>query len=241
MSKGTQPFSKNKNMTHFYFLDCETTGVDPTATVCEIAWVQTDADFNILSEHQSLIDPEQMIGSSASGVHGIVNKDCENSPTLKEYFSVDDPACYGKKLASPAVIVGHRCGFDLRFVAPHFEEPPEQIDTLRWVRRLYPDMESHTLSTCIFALDLPRSEGAHRAMADVMTAYHLCRHICDRTGMTLPQLAEASKEPMQLATISFGKHKGTPFKSAPSSYLRWMLGNMSDLDMDTRYTIQLFL
>jgi len=228
-------------MTHFYFLDTETTGVDVNASVCEIAWVETDEDFNILSEHQSLVDPEQLIGPSASGVHGIVNKDCENSPTLREFFTVDDPSCYGKLLAGPAVIAGHRCGFDLRFVAPYFESQPTPIDTLRWVRKLYPDMETHTLSTCIYALDLPRSAGAHRALADVMSAYHLCKHICDRTGYTLQQLAEASLQPMEVQTVPFGKWKGTPFAKTPRSYLRWMSENMADLDMDTRYTLSLQL
>jgi DNA polymerase III epsilon subunit-like protein len=225
----------------YYFLDTETTGIDANASVCEIAFAITDENFNILEQHQSLIDPEQPISPSASGVHGLTWDDCMASPTLTEYFSVDDPSCYGKKLAAPAVLLGHRCGFDLRFVAPYFEEPPLQVDSLRWARRLYPDSDNHQLSTLIFALNLPRSAGAHRAMADVMSAMHLCRHICERTGMTLPQLAEASKEPMEIRVLSFGKHKGTPFSQIPRNYLRWMRENMTDLDQDHVYTINRFL
>ena len=228
-------------MTRYYFLDCETTGTDPSASVCEIAWVETDGDFNIIDQNQSLIDPEQLISPSASGVHGIVNADCEDSPTLAEYFSVDHPTCYGKKLGGPAVVIGHRCGFDMRFVGPYFEDKPLEIDTLRWVRKLYPDMENHQLSTCIFALNLPRSAGAHRAMADVMSAYNLCKHLCERTGRTLTQLAVASEKPMEVQTVPFGKHKGTPFNQIPRSYLRWMRENMTDLDGDLKYTLGLFL
>lgn len=228
-------------MIRFYFLDTETTGTDPSASVCEIAWVETDGDFNIVDQRQSLIDPEQLISPSASGVHGIVNADCEDSPTLAEFFSVDHPACYGKKLGGPAVVIGHRCSFDMRFVGPHFEDKPLELDTLRWVRKLYPDMDSHTLSTCIYALDLPRSAGAHRAMADVMSAYHLCKHVCDRTGMSLTQLAVASEEPMEVQMMYLGKYKGQPFSKIPRSYMRWMRENMKDLDVDVRYTLDLHL
>lgn len=225
----------------YIFLDTETTGAELTDSPCEVGWIRTDADFNILETVESLIDPEQMIGPSASGIHGLTNKDVEDSPTLSEYFSVDDPSCYGRKLPANAVVVGHRIGFDMRYVAPYFESPPTEVCTLRWARKLYPEADDHKLSTLIFALDLPRSAGAHRVLADVMSAYYLARHVCDRTGMTLPQLAAASEAPMEILIMPFGKHKGTPFKSMPKSYLRWMRENMKDLDMDMTYTIALHL
>ena len=154
---------------------------------------------------------------------------------------MDNPACFGRKLSADAVVIGHRIDFDMRFIAPYFETPPVRLDTLRWVRKIYPDMDDHKLSTCIFALGLPRSAGAHRVLADVMSAYYLCQHICERTGMTLPQLAERSKEPMQLATYPFGKHKGVPFHQVPKSYLRWASENLNDIDQDMKYTLALHL
>lgn len=228
-------------MTTYLFLDTETTGAGPTDTACEVGWIRTDEAFNILETVESLIDPGQMIGPSASGIHGLTNADVENSPTIEEYFTVDDPSCYGKKLPADSVIIGHRISFDMRFVAPYFEAPPTEVCTLRWARKLYPDADDHKLSTLIFALNLPRSTGAHRVLADVMSAYHLARHICDRTGMTLTQLAEASKSPMEILVMPFGKHKGAPFSTVPKSYLRWMKENMADLDQDMRYTIHTLL
>lgn len=228
-------------MTTFYFADTETTDAGPSASVCEVGWVRTDKDFNILETVESLIDPQQMISPAASGIHGLTNADVEHAPTLEEYFTESDPSCFGRKLDPNAVVIGHRIGFDMRFLAPYFETPPVELDTLRWVRKLYPDMDDHKLSTCIFALGLPRSAGAHRVLADVMSAYHLCKHICDRTGMTLEQLAQASSEPMELKVYPFGKHKGTPFREVPKSYLRWARENMKDLDMDMSYTLNLLL
>jgi DNA polymerase III epsilon subunit-like protein len=238
---GHRLFNKKNTMTEYIFADTETTDAGPTASVCEVGWIRTDADFNILETVQSLIDPQQRISPGASGIHGLVNADVEDSPTLAEYFSVNDPACFGRKLPADAIIVGHRIGFDMRFLAPYFEAPPVELDTLRWVRKLYPDMDDHKLSTCIFALGLPRSAGAHRVMADVMSAYHLCRHICDRTNMTLPELAAASAAPMELAIYPFGKHKGVPFRDVPKSYLRWARESMKDLDQDMSFTINTLL
>lgn len=228
-------------MTTYYFADTETTDAGPSASVCEVGWIRTDEKFNILETVESLIDPQQMISPGASGIHGLVNADVENSPTLEEYFTESDPSCFGRKLDPNAVVIGHRIGFDMRFLAPYFESPPIELDTLRWVRKLYPDMDDHKLSTCIFALGLPRSAGAHRVLADVMSAYYLCQHICERTGMTLEQLAQASTEPMELKTYPFGKHKGTPFREVPKHYLRWARENMKDLDMDMSYTLNLLL
>lgn len=222
-------------------LDTETSGIEVNDAVCEVAWIDIDENFNVLAEHQSIVDPVVMIKPAASGVHGLVNKDCEAYPTLAEYFSEDDPSCYGKKLDGPSVVIGHRCGFDMRFMSAQFDHEPEQLDTLRWARRLYPESDNHQLSTLIFALDLPRSAGAHRALADVYSAYHLCKHICERTGYTLDQLAQASKGPMEIAVMPFGKHKGEKFSDVPSGWLRWAKNNMKDLDADMVYSIDLQL
>jgi DNA polymerase III epsilon subunit-like protein len=231
----------NYESANYCFLDTESSGIDDDRGVVEVAWVMTDADFNILSERQALIDPERMIDPSASGVHGLTNADLEGCPTLAEFFSVEDPSCYGRKLPGNTVVVGHRISFDTHTIGPHIDGEFAELDTLRWVRRLYPDASDHKLQTMIYALNLPRSEGAHRALADVMSAYHLCRHICDRTGYTLKQLAEASEQPMQLAVFPFGKWKGTPFKEVPRSYLYWAINNMKGLDADIRSTIHSFL
>lgn len=225
----------------YYFADSETTDAGPTASVVEIGWIKTDENFQILEQVESLIDPQQMISPGASGIHGLVNADVENAPTLKEFFTEDDPSCHGKLLDSPAVIIGHRIDFDMRFLAPYFATPPIRLCTLRWARKLYPDADDHKLSTLIFALNLPRSPGAHRVMADIWSAYYLCRHICERTHMTLPELAAASEQPMELAVYPFGKHKGTPFRQVPKSYLRWARENMKDLDIDMSYTLNLQL
>lgn len=221
----------------FFVADTETTGVDETAKACEIGWVEIDEDFNILEKVESIIDPQCLIPPGASAVHGLTNADCESYPTIEEFFSEKDPTCYGHKIEDPVVLIGHRISFDVRFLSPYFTNIQQEFCTLRWLRKIYPEMDNHQLSTAIFALNLPRSEGAHRVMADVMTAYHLAQHLCERTGMGLRQIAQASAEPMLMRKMPFGKHKDSLFSDVPPSYLKWMLREMKDLDMDIKHTI----
>lgn len=227
--------------TRYFIADTETTGSDATDKACELGWIEVDQDLNIIDKVESLIDPQQLIKPSASGIHGLVNADVENSPTIEEFFSSDDPSCYGKKLEGPTVIIGHRIAFDVARLGPFMPGLLQEVCTLRWVRKLYPDADDHKLSTLIYALNLPRSTGAHRVMADIMSAYYLVQHICERTGANLKQLAEMSAEPMEIKYMPFGKHKGQTFDEIPPSYLRWLLGEKSDMDPDLHYTIQLAL
>lgn len=224
--------------TRFCFLDTETTSADAQRGVVEVAFVITDEAFNVLEERSSLIDPEQMISPSASGIHGLVNADVQDSPTLAQYFSNESLQCYGGKLQGPLVILGHRIGFDTHTIGAYVEGGFDEVCSLRWARKLYPHAEDHKLSTLMFSLGLPKPLNAHRALADVYSAMHLVQHICERTGLSLPDLAEHSKAPMPLLMMPFGKHKGTPFAEMPKSYLRWAIENMKDLDRDLLHTIE---
>ena len=221
----------------FFVADTETTGVGEQDRVCEVGWIEIDQDFNILGRVESLIDPERLIPAEASAIHGLTNKQVENSPTMDEFFSMSDPSCFGSKIVDPVVLIGHRIAFDHRFLKPYFTDVVQEICTLRWSRKLYPDSGNHQLSTMIYALNLPLSEGAHRVMADVLTSFHLCKHVAERTGLNLRQLAEASNDPMLMATMPFGKHKGSAIDDVPSSYLKWMQREM-DLDIDLAFSIQ---
>lgn len=225
----------------FFVADTETTGAGPDDKVCEVGWIEIDEHGNVLSETQSLIDPQMLISPSASGIHGLTNSDVEHAPTIEEYFSVEDPSCFGRKIDDPIVLIGHRISFDSRFLSPYMTNVVQELCTLRWARKLYPHSDDHKLATLMFALGLPRPENAHRVMSDIYSALFLVRHICERTGMTLRQLAEASQAPMPVHSMPFGKHKGQPMSEVPKSYIRWALNNMKDLDADFIYTFELAL
>ena len=221
--------------------DTETTCATPERGVCEVGFVFIDKLGTVLSEHESLIDPQKPISAAASGIHGLINDDVADAPTLAEYFSDAGEGCYGGKLKGPIVIVGHRIGFDTHTLKDHVDGEIFELCTLRWVRRLYPDMDNHQLSTAMFALALPRPKDAHRVMSDVYSALYLAKHIAERVGVDLLELARLSQEPFEMATFPWGKHKGVAFKDVTKSYLRWASENMKDLDQDMRYTIDLHL
>jgi exodeoxyribonuclease X len=130
--------------------------------------------------------------------------------------------------------------FDTHTVGPSIDGEYAEACSLRWARRLYPDADDHKLSTLIFALGLPRSAGAHRVLADVMSTFHLAKHLCERAGLTLRQYAEASADPFLISRMSFGKHRGELMTDVPRSYLGWMQRSM-DLDQDLAHTIKTIL
>jgi len=213
--------------------DSETTSAKDDRGVCEIGWVEIDSEWNIINQVESLIDPQQPISPSASGIHGLTYDDVKDSPTLDEFFG----EVHGKRFQGPVTLIGHRIGFDRPAFEPYVDGEVFELDTLRYVRQLYPDMDDHKLSTCVYALGLPRHfGGAHRVLNDVMWAYHLAKHIAERMNMTLPELARHAQRPMRIASLPFGKHRGEAIEAVPKSYLRWARENMT-LDNDTLYTI----
>lgn len=220
----------------FLVLDSESTSAKDDRATVEIAWVEIDEHWNILERVESLIDPQQPITHSASGIHGLTYDDVKDSPTMEEFFT--DPTCYGKRIQGPVTLIGHRISFDRPAVEPYVDGEIFELDTLRFVRWIYPDMDDHKLSTCLHALGLPRDSGnAHRVMADVLTAYHLARHIADRLSMTLPELAARAQQPIPINSLPFGKHRGEPIGQVPKSYLRWLINSDMKLDSDYQATI----
>ncbi len=219
---------------HIRIADTETTNAKDDAKVVEIGWMTIDLDFNILEKVESLIDPQAPISPSASGIHGLVYADVASSPTIEEFFSL--PECYGKRLPGPAVFVGHRISFDTRFFKPFVDGEIIEVDTLRWARAVYPNIDDHKLSTLMYALDLPRT-GSHRVMADIETAYWLLRHLCEATGRTLADFIERSQQPLPVHQVPFGKHKGESMDQVPPSYCQWALRNM-DLDFDLKHAFE---
>lgn len=219
-------------MTRYIVIDTETTDPTTSAGVCEFAYAEIDHDFNIVVEGTSLIDPEKPISATASGIHGIVNADVVDSPTLDEYFYMvnDDP------LSGEVIIIGHNVQFDLRYIGPYVSDLRGQICTLRLARRFLPDAENHKLQTLMHLLGLQR-RGSHRADSDVFTTIGLLKHLSEVSGKTLPELHTAMLEHIKVEKMPFGKHKDTPLPALTASYRKWLL-ELDNLDPDLRKSLE---
>lgn len=225
----------------FIFADTETTHAREGAAVCEVGWIETDSGFEELGRVESLIDPQSPICPSASGIHGIVDADVQDKPTMGEFFTSNHEMCWGKLIDGDVTLIGHSIAFDKKFLAPYIPNMVGEICTLRWSRRLWPDAPDHKLSTMKYLLNLPRGNGdSHRVMVDVEDALNLTKAICEKAELTLTQLAEESKKPFLVEYAAFGKHKGEHFSDVPKSYLRWMSFNM-EMDKDLAHTVAFYL
>lgn len=215
--------------------DTETTDATTSAGVCEIAYAVIDEDFNILIEHTSLVDPEKPITASASGVHGIIDDDVVDSPTLDEYmYRVHDKP----PLEGNVVFIAHNAQFDLRYLAKYIPNHIGTICTLRLARRFLPEAENHKLQTLMHELKLPR-RNSHRADSDVFTTIGLLKHISEVSGVGLKDMLEESSKFIQVDVMPFGKHKGTPLAGLTSNYRSWLLA-LDNLDPDLRKSLEKF-
>ena len=101
---------------------------------------------------------------------------------------------------------------------------------------MYPEAENHKLATLMYLLNLTRGK-SHSAEGDVDTCLDLVRNIVAKTGKGLQELLNESVEPIWVETMPFGKHKGTPLRNLPSSYIAWLLG-LDNLDADMRWSLE---
>lgn len=214
-------------------IDTETAGLDPKNGVVEIAIIEINDNFETIATHHSLIDPEGPISPSASGVHGIVDADVLDSPTLRQFFDTDAMRGYREE---DLIVIGHNVGFDIRFLADELRGNLTQICTLRIARKLFPDAENHKLQTLRYAFGLQAGE-AHSALGDTTLCQNLLhRAIEEMGGASIEDLVAFSAAPIQVHKMAFGKHKGLALNDLPGGYLAWLL--KQDIDEDLRHSLQ---
>ena len=209
-------------------IDTETTGMDETDTVVELAAVL------ILNKKASigrsyLVDPGRPIPPQARGIHHISDDDVKGRPDLKTVLNA-----YVLSLM-PFVPVAHFAEFDSKFLP---ELPKDWICTWRCAQALWPDAPSYSNQTLRYWLPkvekLVGDKGfpTHRALPDAwVTAYVFLEMLKLRT---IDELIEITKAPLLLKTVRFGKHNGLAWSDVPKEYLKWII--TADFDRDTLHT-----
>lgn len=221
---------KETNKTVFVCLDCETTGLDAQQDrVIEVAAVRFTFD-NIQSEFESLIDPEILIPESSIVFHHITQDMVAGKPKINEVI----PELL--ELIGNHIIIGHGIGFDVqliinaaaRYGIPCTLQNNRTLDTLR-MARLYGESPINSLEQLRRHFNI-ESEGAHRAMSDVIVNMEVFKYLA-KQYKTTDQIFEALLRPIQFKLMPLGKHKGRLLKEIPIEYLLWAARQEYDRDL----------
>lgn len=210
-------------------MDTETASLE--GGVCDLAIVTIDNDFNVVRQYESLIDPERKISPAAMGIHHITDAMVYDKPTLSEYMDmIGHPFDRGDLIVS-----GHNVQFDCRMVKAVLPQMYAKLCTLKLARLMYAngEVDNHQLQTLRYSFGLEAGP-AHRAMGDVITCISFLKHATQVLNTDLQGVFAYVRKPLSLDTkLTFGKHKGTPLRDLPKSYIHWLL-DLKDLDPDIR-------
>jgi len=224
------------------FLDVETTGLEEIDRVCSIGIIGVE-DKEVRTIYE-LVNEGKKIPSLASSINHITNEMLKNQPKFQDSQAYKFLLKYNNENAT---IVGHNIKFDLAMLEKSgFSFKGEIIDTLRVTKHLIPECEEFSLQFLRYELKLYKKEKeklqAHNALSDATIAKNLYEYLLDIAPKE--KLAELSFKKVLLNKFEFGKHKGSYIEEIAMidrGYLKWMLGNILDLDEDLRYSIEYYL
>lgn len=106
----------------YTFLDTETTGLDMRAQVVEVAYVQTDAAFQVVREFESLVHYIDEIPEAAAKVNNISLSMTLKSPKFYEIWPQIALDLDG------TILVGHNVEFDIRMLAQTFNASEYHVE-----------------------------------------------------------------------------------------------------------------
>lgn len=212
--------------------DTETTGLSPSARVCEFAYAlcaynYESLELSVVSHGSSLINPGVPIPAEVSKIHGITDDMVQNAPTLEDYIAsqnLDGTFDY---------VGGHNyVRFDSRYL-PMLKPVEGHIDTLWACRSLYPNISHKLLEVAehVGAMTPAYDAGtdtAHRAGYDTAITVSLLAHLLKQ-----PNCWQAlTTEPLP-TKMPFGKYKGKTFdwiKNNDPQYIHWYANEAANPD-----------
>jgi len=127
-------------MDRIWIIDTEGNGAQP-CEIIEVAMVEM-VDLRLTGRAcRQRFRPKNPVTWHAKQVHGISNKDLEGCRPIEDYLGSI------RKLITDEPIAGHAVHVELGLLSSCMEDwsPRLAYDTLRMVRRAYPDLERHKL------------------------------------------------------------------------------------------------
>jgi len=223
----------------YIFLDTETTGTGPDDRLCQIAF--KTGKGQVVDE---MFNPGRPIAIEAMAVHHITNEMVASRPPFK-----GSPA--HKKLETllndeQGIVVAHNAKFDLDMLRREGIQIDRAICTYKLTRYLDKEgsIPQYNLQYLRYYLKLDIEAVPHSALGDILVLEGLFSRILakfepDGAADAAAQMLKISNEPVLIARMPFGKHKGHKMDQIPKDYLNWLLS--TDLDEDLAYTAQYYL
>lgn len=183
-AKSEPPPDTHFNEIEFVAFDTETTGFSPeNDRIVEIGAVKFKAG-QIVSKREWLINPGVHIPGYATKVHGITDETVADKPTFEEVYPEFLEYVEG------TVLIAHNSRFDRDFMRAEMErgglESPGIIllDSLKILRDLLPNAESHSISNLVDYLDIEASN-FHRATVDSQYIGRILKKVVNRRNSPL--------------------------------------------------------
>ena len=241
-------------MAKYIILDTETTGAGERDRIIQLGYIVL-APGESTEVQNELCSSEVPIGFGAMEVHGITPDMIEGKPSCVETEAYNR---LNELNSSDNYMIIHNAPFDIGMLEKEgFSLGMKLIDTLRCAKHIFSDEEAHRLQYFRYKMGLYKEEQkeadalgievkAHDAIGDVLVLKLFLTALRKAVQEKFPgenpveKMVELTKQPVYIKTLRFGKHKGKELADVAledAGYLRWMLGNMENLDEDMRYSI----
>jgi len=214
----------------FRTIDTETCSLE--GGVIEVGSVDI-IDGVICNPMSDFVKPDCPITFSAMALHHITESMVANSPSIDTVIPRYKGADY---------LIAHNAEFDRRMLP---DMGVGWLCTKKLALRLWPDMESHSNQFLRYALgidaEVPEHLHAHRALYDCYVTAATFKRIQSDSGWSADEMLEISNSPALLPRIHIGKYRGKTYAEVASidpGWLRWALGNITDMSEDMRFTIK---
>jgi exodeoxyribonuclease X len=225
-------------------VDTETTGLDESAQVIEVAAHYVDGYGHTWSRFSTFVRPTVPIPAFISALTGIIDEDVAGAP---EWPDVERALEWF--VPANAIVVAHNAEFDARMIAPALYDR-RWICTKRLAQHLFPEESEHRLQTLRYSFGGARLDlgglDPHRAEADVVALRFVLDHILarfqdpgrDSYSTSIDDLIALSESPVVIEKWPFGKYRGQPIVGSDPGYIRWCLREMKDLSPDLRWNLE---
>jgi len=212
------------------FLDTETTSVEPTNRLIQLAYKTAPEEETVNKTYK----PAEPISLTSMAVIHVTNEMVENKPP----FATSPEKEKLQQLLKTHIFIAHNAPFDIQVLKNEGIETEKYIDTFRVAKHVL-DEEYYALQYLRYSMGIYKvieneKVQAHDALGDVLVLeklfYLLFDAVRQKYSLTkeeeiIEKMLELTQTPVLLKNITFGKYRGKSFKDLiliDRGYLEWL-------------------